>query len=168
VLRHAHVLGAEEREAGVGDDDVGVGEIGPGALGGVFQEIVDPLEEVVVGERDVLWEAGGERVQEGRAARRLIASRVLLKLVVVRGKGAGAEGLDQGFAQGGDELAELHVGEVATSRAARTADSRAPSIQACFSDVCSPAKWTGPSTDGMSRWNWVSCQGVNTAASPKA
>src|SRR5205814_5122516 len=54
------------------------------------------------------------------------------------------------------------------SRAVLTADSRAPSIQACLTDVCSPAKWTTPSRSVIVDWNWVSWPGASTAASPNA
>lgn len=55
-----------------------------------------------------------------------------------------------------------------TSRTVRTADSRAPSIQAALRLVCSPAKWIRPSTvrdAGCSSWSWP---GVKMTASPRA
>src|SRR5260370_13479850 len=53
-----------------------------------------------------------------------------------------------------------------TSEAARTADSSAPSIQACLSDVCSPAKWIGPSGVGMAGCRRDSRSSAYTSASP--
>ena len=54
------------------------------------------------------------------------------------------------------------------SKATRMADSREPSTQACLSEVCSPAKWIGPSGVGMCGWRFVSWPALKTAASPKA
>ncbi|MDH6109246.1 hypothetical protein P3T36_000018 [Kitasatospora sp. MAP12-15] len=55
-----------------------------------------------------------------------------------------------------------------TSRKARTADSRAPSIQAGFRLVCSPAKCTRPSTVRVAGCSSCSWPGVKMTASPSA
>lgn len=60
------------------------------------------------------------------------------------------------------------VGQPLTSRAERTADSRAPSIQECLSEVCSPAKCSGPSVVVMNGCSSVNWRGRKTAASPSA
>lgn len=53
-----------------------------------------------------------------------------------------------------------------TFRAERTADSRAPSIQAGLIEVWSPAKCSGPSEVGMSGNSSVCWPGKSTDASP--
>ena len=55
-----------------------------------------------------------------------------------------------------------------TSRAERTALSSAPSIQAAFMLVWSPAKWALPSTVAVARWCSWSWPGVKITASPSA